>query len=333
MWLRKELYQAYYDKLGERQLAAAKSDESAVHRLDQEVEDLHGDLRRLASAPNSEDPLEELHLRFLARSRLIQLGDYLITGYIGAGQCGVVYRCRSEKDASKEGAIKLLFFPRNQEEEFRFKQEGDIVFRLDHPAIVKGLLPTKRVEYLPVQWYAMELVQNAVTLESFWQSHALKDTLAVVAEACAGIAYAHEEQIIHRDLHLKNVLVLADGRPKILDFGSAKHGDEAMTFRPVGGLKCCSPEKLEAPQQVDGKSDVFSIGCILYYIVSGRWPFYAGTFGELVRKVTTCQFVPLKDDAIGLSRCIHSCLQREPAQRPPAQQVETDLWEVVRRLQ
>jgi serine/threonine protein kinase len=332
MWLRKELYQALYDMIAKRQIALSAHDEESADALSEAIDVLRGDLRRLQHAPPSEDLYEELHLRFLARCRLLHLGEFTITGYIGAGQCGVVYRAMSMNDPSQVAALKLLYFPRNQEEAFRFEQEGNVLFNLDNPVIVKGLLPTQSVDYIPVLWYPMELILGAVTLDVYYRTSNLKNTIKMVAEACGGLAYAHQQGIVHRDLHLKNILVLKSGAPKILDFGSAKYQDESLTFRPVGGLRCSSPEKLDNPNLVDGKSDVFSIGCILYFVVAGKWPFFGDTFGDLLRNLSSAKFVRLEKDAYGLSDCIHLCLQHDPNLRPDAELLRYTLLSISNRM-
>lgn len=328
MWSRKEIYQAVFQKIGQKQIAHSKGELIRAQQLEQDAKDLLADLDRLRDTPESNDFIEELHLRFLARCRLLSLGEYCIEGFIGAGQCGVVYHARHASDATKRVAVKLLIFPRNEEEQFRFVQEGDILYELNHPTIVRGIVPTQKMDFIPIQWFAMELVENARPFENIASNLSMKNILKILSGVCNGLAHAHDKNIYHRDLNMNNILVLQDMRPKILDFGAAKYQDEAFTFRPVGALRGCSPEKLNNPNNVDGKTDVFAIGCIIYNLETSKWPFYGETFGELVKKLSACDFEPLPSDDIGLSDCIVDTLKLDPADRPDAEALAARLLEI-----
>lgn len=327
---RRDLQRVVYDLFGARQIASSKGEREVADQLLSEAFDLERDIERLANVPESKDLIAETHIRFLARCHLLNVGTYRINAFIGAGQCGAVYKaqdCISTQDC----VIKLLCFPRTEDEQNRFVQEGNLLYRLQHETIVKGLTPTQTIEHVPVQWFAMEYVSNAQTLGGFSSHVSLAATLKVLARACQGLAYAHTEGVIHRDLHLDNILI-KDDKPKILDFGSAKVSspeDLLATFRPLGTLRTCSPEKLQG-EKINGKSDVFSIGCILYYCATGKWPFFGRTFGELIRNLLSGQFECGGEGQFW--ECVTETLSTDPRHRPTAAELAvrlTELSEVV----
>lgn len=305
---RRDIMQRAYALRGAALLITDKAQAVERERLRRSADALIGDLARLRETPESTDMIEELHLRFLARCRLVRLGEYCIVGFVGAGRCGAVYRAIPIGAAGPPVALKVLMSPRNEEEMDRFRIEGAVLRRLDHPAIVRGLTETQGVEFLPVLWYAMELVENALTLESYFARSPLKDKLGVLAQVCSALQYAHDEEVVHRDLHTENVLVDRSGQPRILDFGSAKHGATAATFKPIGALKTSAPEKLDNPASVTGKSDVFSVGCMLYYACTGNWPFWERTYGDCVRRIAACDYRMPDDLDPRLEECLAASL-------------------------
>lgn len=328
---RRRLRQAVYETISEARLSNDLERES----LFETAYDLDADLMRLKGVPESTDLIEEAHLRFLARCRLINIGKYQVIGFVGAGRCGAVYRARLNGAMPREDALKIQCFPRNQEEQQRFKAEGDLLSDLNHQAIVKGYCLTQTIEWAPVQWFAMELLTNSQTLGRYVERNSLKAAVTVLAKACEGLAYAHCRGVVHRDLHLENILVLNSADPKILDFGAAKHTEnvaELLTFRPVGSLSTCAPEKLQDSGSVDATSDMFSIGCILYYAIRKKWPFYGSTFGKFIENLLSARFEELPNDNVGLSEIVHKLLSTDRGSRPTASELAVTLREIQERF-
>lgn len=316
----------------QRQLARAANENTRADALTLEILAIDGDLLRLREVPEAADMLEELYLRFMARCRLLELGPYLVSGFVGAGQRGVVFRAQHREQGNGAVAIKVLFLPRNKEELTRFDQEAHILFGLRHPAIVQGLCAAQGEEFLPVRWYAMELIQPAKPFGQFRNEVDLATVLLVLADTCDGLHHAHSKGVVHRDLHLDNILVLQERLPKILDFGAARYRADNVTFRPVGGLYCCSPEKLDSPESADGQSDVFSIGCMLYFHLSDRWPFHGAFYGEFIRNLHACNPEPVEHDSTELCRWIHASLARNPDERPSAAELAHALRSVAEEI-
>lgn len=321
MLSRAEMGKAAHELVGSAHLARDNRQHSIADSFEREAEDMFLDLTRLRDVPESKDTLEEYHLRFLARLRLLAIDEYRIVGFIGAGRCGVVYRAIRGSNPEPDTALKILFVPRNEEELERFIQEGNILSKLDHPSIVKGFSTTNAVPFMPIHWYPMELVTECDTLERVIERRDMKGVLNALASACEALAYAHDKGIVHRDLHADNILVLHAGGIKILDFGAAKFGVSLATFKPLGSLKTSAPEKFVDPHSVSGASDIFSIGCILYFALYDRWPFFSETYRDYVNRLTECSFELPETKPAAIRDVIRTILVSDPQRRPIAREL------------
>ncbi len=208
----------------------------------------------------------------------IEFGPYRVTGVLGEGGMGVVYRAR-RVDLASEAAIKVLrdatLSPARRE---RFAFEQRALAQLNHPAIARlydaGALPDG------TPWFAMELVEGETITDYCRARHlSVEARLALFREVCEAVQHAHAHAIIHRDLKPSNILVRPDGRPKLLDFGIAKPLESLAD--PGGatrtGLRLMTPA-YAAPEQVLGRAlgvhtDVYSLGVVLYELLTGRLPF------------------------------------------------------------
>lgn len=329
MRTRLEMQQQCQRLRGELQLLPAEDTEAS--RLRREIYGIELTLSQLWSVPESRDFVEENTLQMLARLGLIELIQtdcesrfFRCLGYLGAGACGMVMRAQMLPE-NTGAAIKLLLFPRNHEELTRFSREAEVLHSLSHPSIVKGLCTVQRVDGLGASWYAMELVDNAMTLNSFALQHPLIDVVRVLARATEALAYAHAHGIVHRDLHGGNILIKCNDDVKLLDFGSARLQDTGDTFKPVGSIRGAAPEKMFDPSHVTGKADVFSIGSILYYIGERHWPFDRQTFGDVVEALRECQMPPVSKLPPSLSQIVARTLSRRPEDRPSAIELSAEL--------
>jgi serine/threonine protein kinase len=147
-----------------------------------------------------------------------------------------------------------------------------------------------------------------------------------IRQACFGLAEAHAAQIIHRDLKPGNLFLTrrADGTPliKVLDFGVAKAPSDADvkltgTSNVVGSPGFMSPEQFRSSKTVDGRSDVWSLGVILYKLVSGRLPFKGDGFAEFALSITRDSLPPLSEAPPNFQAVIAKCLEKDPARRYP----------------
>lgn len=236
-----------------------------------------------------------------------RLGHYRIEAELGRGGMGVVYRAVRDDDFEKKVAIKVVARG-NPELLRRFDQERRILGRLQHPniaAILDGGTTPTGSPYL-----VMELVTGE-TIDAYCRSRRLstRDRLALFATVCSAVSYAHQNLIVHRDLKPANILVTTDGQPRLLDFGIAKiiepADDLAMaqtaTFAPALTPAYASPEQVKN-EPITTASDVYSLGVILYELLTGRRPYRveSQTLPELIEAV--CDTIPRAPSAATTGR-------------------------------
>ena len=207
------------------------------------------------------------------------LGRYEILSELGQGSMGVVYRAR-DPILDRIVAIKTinLTLPKDElaEYEARFYQEAKAAGGLSHRNIVTihDIGRSDRVAYM-----AMEFLEGQ-ELRRLLQGHApigIANALDIGAQVAEGLQYAHEGQIIHRDIKPANIMVLNDGLVKITDFGIARmrtNEVKTMTGMILGSPKYMSPEQVSG-KRADTRSDIFSLGVVLYEMLTGTSPFVA----------------------------------------------------------
>jgi hypothetical protein len=254
-----------------------------------------------------------------------RIGKYLITGRIGRGGMGMVYRGRDET-LEREVAVKTLTVEGSSDDDSRrrFFKEAKAAGGLQHPNIV---IVYELGEDRGVPFIAMEMLPG-VDLEALLRSDetlALAEKLDVVIQVCRGLAYAHERGIVHRDIKPSNVRLLDDGTAKIMDFGIAKllggHTRLTKTGMMVGTVHYMSPEQVRG-QPLDGRSDVFSVGVILYELLVGQRPFRGEGPTQVLYKIVH-EAPPAPDlSALGglaprLSAVLDRALAKDPGARYP----------------
>ena len=209
-----------------------------------------------------------------------EIGPYRIVELIGEGGMGQVYLAEQEQPVRRRVAIKLLLLPLAQYGALeRFKAERRAMERLNHPHVGK-ILDAGEADGMP--YLVMELIDGE-SITSYCDRHRLgiDDRLRLMADVCRGVEHAHRRFLLHRDIKPSNVLVMeVDGRPvpKLIDFGIAKVLDPSS----VGGLtgpmaigtpSYMSPEALSQSAELDTRSDVFSLGILLYQLLTGHLPW------------------------------------------------------------
>lgn len=207
-----------------------------------------------------------------------RIGPYELEKEIGRGGMGTVYLAnRVDEEFEQRVAIKLVRVEKHSEFTVRrFRQERQILARLEHPYIARLIDGGTTESGTP--YFVMEHVDGE-QLTQFCDSHALPagDRVQLFLKVCAAVRYAHDRNIIHRDLKPGNVLVKKDGTPKLLDFGIAKllesEGNKEAT---VAGFRMLTPA-YASPEQMRGdpataQSDVYSLGVMLYELLCGERP-------------------------------------------------------------
>ena len=254
-----------------------------------------------------------------------RLGPYEVTGSLGAGGMGEVYRARDIR-LDRTVAIKVLPEHAAGDAQFRarFEREARAASALNHPNILSvfDVGRERDTEYL-----VTELVEG-VTLRERIGERALpvRETVAIGAQIADGLATAHGTGLVHRDLKPENVMVTRDGRVKILDFGLAKPMENVLAEQPtqaaisVAGL-FVGTAGYAAPEQVRGQlataqSDLFSLGLMLYEMITGQPAFKRPTVVETLHAVLHDDVPELPPDAPhGLTQIIGHCLEKDPARR------------------
>jgi WD40 repeat protein/tRNA A-37 threonylcarbamoyl transferase component Bud32 len=232
-----------------------------------------------------------------------RIGPYQVLGQIGQGGMGEVYLAeRADDRFRKQVAIKVV--KRGMDTEAilrRFRNEQQILASLDHANIAK-LLDAGTTED-GLSYFIMDYVEG-LTIDVYCDTHKLptRERLALFRTVCSAVGYAHEHYVIHRDLKPSNILITAEGVVKLLDFGIAKALNPDMAAEAVGAtttsLRPMTPE-YASPEQVRGgpvtpSSDVYSLGVLLYELLTGHRPYHVkrGTPQEIERVI--CEKEPEK---------------------------------------
>ncbi len=231
-----------------------------------------------------------------------RVGAHRIEREIGRGGTGVVYRARRlDAGQPRTVAIKVLQRGMDTEELLRaFRQESRILANLDHPAIARfydgGVTSDQR------PFLVMEYVDGE-PIDRYCETHLLgtRQRLRLFLRVCAAVQIAHQNLVIHRDLKPSNILVTTDGEPKLLDFGIAKvlhpDGDPAPTLTAVGWRLMtpgyASPEQV-LDQPMTTASDVYSLGVVLYELLTGRRPYRIENSLEADARKVICRQRPLE---------------------------------------
>ena len=288
-------------------------------------------------------------------------GRYRILGRLGDGGMGIVYRAEHTY-LNKEFALKVMRPTRDVVDRQRFEQEARLASRIRHRNVVEisdfGILPTGQ------PYFVMELLRGETLGDAIYQGR-IKPLLACLigAQVASGLQAVHKQNVVHRDLKPDNIFLLdpdaavgseehAEGESdppgqvnfvKIMDFGIAKSIDNKLTGTgmTLGTPEYMSPEQATG-EKLDWRSDQYSLGCILYEMLTGELPFGGKSAFEVMNKHLTAQPVPPRQRRpesaasipAALEKIVLTMMQKRPANRYPTMRaIEQALHEVATSMQ
>ena len=267
--------------------------ENSLRDLQETRPTLAARLRELLAADRDASAFLERPFTSPGVSAVLALGDvvegFRIDEIIASGANGSVYRA-TQAYPRRVVALKVLHFALPSPSSIaRFRQEVRTLARLSHtgivPLIAAGVLePESRA--LP--WFAMELIEGARDIRSWGHDQTIEKRVRTIVDVCDAVHYAHVKGVIHRDLKPGNVLVGSDNRARVIDFGVATSTGSAATLAThlgsltpdgaiVGTLAYMSPEQFENASEADARSDIYSLGVMLYQLCTGSLPYNLGT--------------------------------------------------------
>ena len=262
-----------------------------------------------------------------------RLGHYDVTALIGEGGMGQVYRA-TDTELKRQVALKILpeAFAADPDRLARFQREAQVLASLNHPGIaaIYGIEEAEGTRAL-----VLELVEGPTLADRICHGPIpLEEALPIAKQIAEAVEAAHEAGVIHRDLKPANIKVREDGTVKVLDFGLAKAlaGDVSGTDLSqsptvtasgtregviLGTAAYMSPEQARG-KLLDRRTDIWSLGCVLYEILTGRSPFLGETLSDTIAKVLDrdpdWQALPTNTPAL-LRRLLRRCLDKDPKER------------------
>lgn len=277
-------------------------------------------------------------------ANLVQVGDrlgqYEIVDVLGAGGAGEVFRAK-DTEQGNEVALKTLMPGTvvNEEIQKRFVREIAVAQKLDHENVVSyhecGL-------HEDILFYTMDLVAWGSLGETLTRRHTLpwREAAECAIHICNGLQHLHDQGVIHRDLKPANIFVSDDGQLKLGDFGLARDLESnrlTLEGQTVGTAKYLAPEQARAESGIDGRTDLYALGCLLFELIAGRTPFVSeqtyqtSNYMELMKQHVEVPAPSLSDFAPGcppaLVSLVAQLLAKDRQQRPAS------AAEVAQRLQ
>jgi len=264
-----------------------------------------------------------------------KIGKYKILGILGKGGMGIVYKAL-DPDIERDVAIKTIRFDTftdgTEKDDLmaRFMREARAAGKLAHPNIVTiyEVGREKDVTYIVMQYIEGQNLQGLMHSGKKFSS---QEIIELMRPICHSLDYAHENGIVHRDIKPANIMIDKSGKPFLADFGVARVETSTMTQAgtAVGTLSYMSPEQIQG-QTVDGRSDIFALGVILYELLSGKKPFFGDNISTIVYKIVHEEPQRITEVNQDLPRGYESVIKKVLAKNPEdryqtCQQLVSDL--------
>lgn len=269
-----------------------------------------------------------------------KLGSFTLEEKVGSGAMGVVYRAKSEK-TGKTAAVKIITTEQSTKTNAteRFEREAEILQQFRHPNIVRFLAVGKAKG---TKYFAMEFVEGKTLDDVLLEREFMpwQEVVSLGLQMCQALHYAHQRGVVHRDLKPSNLMITADGTVKLTDFGIAKDLDATALTAPgrtLGTAAYMAPEQIRGTPEVSHKTDIYSLGCVLYQMITGQTPF-KGSSAVALMHMHLNEPPPRpseKNPEIpkALDDVIVAMMGKKPSERPwDAEAIETVLEEIKQRL-
>lgn len=261
-------------------------------------------------------------------SQFPQIPDYTITQSLGTGASSQVFLAHHNQ-SNKKVAIKVAMHYLNQSQKDRFQHEIKLLERLSHPSIAtiisSGLIEGEALPYIIIE-YVEGLSIHQYCLQNKCNN---KDTISLFIQVLDAVQYAHNKGIVHRDIKPENILVTADGHVKLLDFGIALTTSESTrqltqltkTGEIVGTLAYMSPEQVSGQDSLDTRTDVYSLGVVLYQLLANALPHQLdanqifSAISQIIEDLPTKLTHQVPNIDTDLSAIVHHAIEKNPEQR------------------
>jgi serine/threonine protein kinase len=317
----------FVSKLKQSRLSGSDSQDSELEVLIAQVEGISRDAEaardEAASAGQPATPGTGIRLP-------ITLGQYELLARLGRGGMGTVYKARHLR-LKRFVAVKVISQQRLPDPQAvaRFHREMEAVGRLSHPNIVQA---TDAGETAGQHFLAMEFVEgrNLAQLVRAGGPLPVADACEIARQAAVGLEHAHGQGLVHRDVKPSNLMLTSDGTVKVLDLGLARlldspgdHAEATGSQQILGSPDFMAPEQAQDSRQVDARTDLYSLGCTLYYLLAAQPPFAGPQYDSRLKKVLAhaqAQPTPIHElrpeVSASLSDLLTKLLAKNPSDRP-----------------
>jgi serine/threonine protein kinase len=215
------------------------------------------------------------------------LGPYIISDWVGQGGMGQVFKCKHEV-LGRESAIKVLPLDKTTDYAIsNFHREIKLQAKMDHPNLVRAFDAGKdgKIHFLVTEYVPGRDLRRLIRSQGALET---AEAAGVIMQVARALHYAHREGLIHRDIKPGNILVTEDGTAKLSDLGLSGFADPEMddprAGKIVGTADYLAPELIRVPRETTCVSDIYSLGCTLYYAVTGKVPFPGGSAKDKVHR-------------------------------------------------
>ncbi len=262
------------------------------------------------------------------KARGLLLGNYLILEKLGQGGMGVVFKAVN-RTSGRIGALKILppSFSRDESAVSRFRREIEAAGRLNHPNVVAAIdsAQDRGVHFLVMDYVEGRDLDRVIMAQG---PMVVSQAVECVIQAARGLEAAHERGIVHRDIKPGNLIMDSGGMVRVLDLGLARIVDAANPFNKsvagrltqsgmyMGTIDYMAPEQAEDAHRVDHRADIYSLGCTLFFLLTGREPFQAPTILKRLTAHLEQDPPSLRDFRPEVSMALEACFQKMMAKQP-----------------